>query len=487
MKKTYVIIYIFIFLFGPIIQTKGQVLLNEKAFSFGGINDIPGSLIKDSQNNYFVGGYTERSGLHSYAGLIKFNSNFDSLWTVFNPVDSTLSNFYSIAYSGTDSTLFWFSRRAFGVDTAYIAKVSAKTGDVIFWKKANSTNTTLGNWGNKILFAEGGSPAIIRIINSDGSEDSNFQFSPNADGNIKLATLGNYLWISGYSSDIYFVGKYHLPDGTMVWEKTYQNVISPFGTLDKSGNFYLVYSEINWQAFVFTFTVIKHDINGNILWKKQWVPWQTDAQNQNNIFQGVAVNEEKNIVIPFGTTNMIGVPTNEQKFSAYMAGLNIVTGDTVWTKIWNYPSQLPIISRVNAGLFDSNGNLITVGNTMSRSDGAIPNVCYLSKYQIDKVTGIEQINSSIPSDFVLSQNYPNPFNPSTRIRFSVAKPSFVTLKVYDLLGREVTTLVNGEKSVGSYEVTFNTSELTSKLSSGIYIYRLTTDKFTQTKKMILMK
>jgi len=495
MKKTYVIIYIFIFLFGPIIQTKGQVLLNEKSFSFGGKSDMPFSLVKNAQNNYFVSGLSDNglsndNSIVAYAGLIKFDSNFNSLWTIFNPVDSTVSNFYSIAYSNIDSTLFWFSRRAFGVDTAYIAKINAETGNVVFWEKANSTNTTLGNWDDKILFAEGGSPAIIRIINSDGSEVSNFQFSSNGGGNMKLATLGDYLWVSGYSNGLAFVGKYHLPDGAIIWKKTYLNVLLPFGELDKSGNFYFFYSELSQQQGnnVFTFTVIKHDSDGNVLWTTKWLPWEKPVQTIDNGFQGVAVNEEKNVVIGFGAIHKLeDIDPNSNKESAYMVGLNMTTGDTVWSKSWDYPSQLPVISRVNAGLFDDDGNLVIVGNSFSRSDGAIPNVCYLSKYKIDKVTGIEQTDFSIPSDFVLSQNYPNPFNPSTRIRFSVAKPSFVTLKVYDLLGREVTTLVNGEKSVGSYEVTFNTSELTSKLSSGIYIYRLTADKFTQTKKMILMK
>ena len=87
------------------------------------------------------------------------------------------------------------------------------------------------------------------------------------------------------------------------------------------------------------------------------------------------------------------------------------------------------------------------------------------------------------SSFYLQQNYPNPFNPSTQIKFTIPAESHVTLKVYNLLGNEVATLVDEQKPQGNYDVKFNASSL----SSGIYIYRLQTDYFTITKKMTLIK
>lgn len=89
----------------------------------------------------------------------------------------------------------------------------------------------------------------------------------------------------------------------------------------------------------------------------------------------------------------------------------------------------------------------------------------------------------IPDAFVLQQNYPNPFNPSTTIKYSIPTSEFVTLKVYDILGNEIATLVDEEKPAGSYEVNFQASNL----SSGIYFYALQAGSYTQTKKMILMK
>ena len=91
--------------------------------------------------------------------------------------------------------------------------------------------------------------------------------------------------------------------------------------------------------------------------------------------------------------------------------------------------------------------------------------------------------SLIVSAFSLSQNYPNPFNPSTTIKWQQPIAGIVTLKIYDVLGREVTTLVNGELAVGKHEAKFDAS----RLSSGVYFYQLQAGEFIQTKKMILLK
>ena len=103
-------------------------------------------------------------------------------------------------------------------------------------------------------------------------------------------------------------------------------------------------------------------------------------------------------------------------------------------------------------------------------------------------TNIREFNAEL-KEFNLSQNYPNPFNPSTKIIFTIpvtlseVDGSIVTLKVYDVLGNKVTTLVNEEKSAGTYEITWHTENL----PSGVYFYRLQAGDFVETKKMVLMK
>ncbi|MCC6255760.1 MAG: T9SS type A sorting domain-containing protein, partial [Ignavibacteriaceae bacterium] len=91
--------------------------------------------------------------------------------------------------------------------------------------------------------------------------------------------------------------------------------------------------------------------------------------------------------------------------------------------------------------------------------------------------------SEIPITYELSNNYPNPFNPSTTIRYQIPKDGIVTLKIFDILGSEVATLVNEEKVAGKYEINFNASSL----ASGVYIYRFQAGSFVNSKKMLLIK
>ena len=96
---------------------------------------------------------------------------------------------------------------------------------------------------------------------------------------------------------------------------------------------------------------------------------------------------------------------------------------------------------------------------------------------------VREIRGNVPSDFQLYQNYPNPFNPETRIKFAVSASGPVSLKVYDVLGREVATLVNEELRTGAYEATWDAS----RFPSGVYMVRLTAREFSQTKMMTLLR
>jgi hypothetical protein len=92
-------------------------------------------------------------------------------------------------------------------------------------------------------------------------------------------------------------------------------------------------------------------------------------------------------------------------------------------------------------------------------------------------------NTELPKRFALEQNYPNPFNPNTNIKFQLPKKEFVTIKVFDVMGREVATLVNETKEAGYYSIEFNASNL----ASGMYIYKIEAGNFIDTKKMVLIK
>ncbi|MBK7498355.1 MAG: T9SS type A sorting domain-containing protein [Ignavibacteriales bacterium] len=106
-----------------------------------------------------------------------------------------------------------------------------------------------------------------------------------------------------------------------------------------------------------------------------------------------------------------------------------------------------------------------------------------SSYNLYTPVGVDDDENGIPLVYSLEQNYPNPFNPSTTIKFSIPEQTNVTLKIFNSIGQEVASLLNGEMAAGNHSVDFNAS----KLSSGVYFYRIDSPSFTSTKKMILIK
>jgi hypothetical protein len=104
------------------------------------------------------------------------------------------------------------------------------------------------------------------------------------------------------------------------------------------------------------------------------------------------------------------------------------------------------------------------------------------------VTDVDETDQSIPTEFTLSQNFPNPFNPSTRIDFKLPRAGQATLMVFDLLGREVKTLVDGVLSAGTHlTVWYGTDDKGNDVAAGVYFYRLTSNSNTVTKKMLVLK
>lgn len=157
------------------------------------------------------------------------------------------------------------------------------------------------------------------------------------------------------------------------------------------------------------------------------------------------------------------------------ASLPITQGAPPFTGNFKPQSSLSIFNNQPA---TSNWTL-RIFDSKTGDTGILVNWCVL--LQLKNPIGIKE--NIIPIKNELHQNYPNPFNPVTNIRYQIAKNSFVLLKIYDVLGREVTTLVKENLKAGEYEVIFNGS----RLASGIYFYKLITSGFTDTKRMVLIK
>lgn len=136
-----------------------------------------------------------------------------------------------------------------------------------------------------------------------------------------------------------------------------------------------------------------------------------------------------------------------------------------------------------------NDTLFATGNSVNNNNQNSGDMWNFAFNKIINITGSSSITgeSGLSNGYKLSQNYPNPFNPATIINYSIPKNNFVTLKIYDELGRELLTLVNDYQRAGDYEIKFDSENSGLKLTSGIYYYRIKAGGFTDTKKMLLVK
>jgi hypothetical protein len=156
--------------------------------------------------------------------------------------------------------------------------------------------------------------------------------------------------------------------------------------------------------------------------------------------------------------------TSSSSFTINFAG-NIHDSTVYLNDLFNNTSNYVLASGLNSAVFNLAGLESKVYN--------------INQYSI---TSVPDVPATVYS-YSLSQNYPNPFNPSTTIRYSIPERAKVTLKIFDITGRELLTLLNGELNAGNYELNFNAS----KLSSGVYFYTLRSNTFSSTKKMLLLK
>jgi hypothetical protein len=195
------------------------------------------------------------------------------------------------------------------------------------------------------------------------------------------------------------------------------------------------------------------------------------------------------------------MPAELSSFSATIAGSKVNLSWSTATEVNNYgfdierkvsSGQSSVSNFEKIGFVNGNGNSNSTKN-YSYEDNNVPTGKFSYRLkQIDNDGQFEysktiEVEMNGVTKFELSQNYPNPFNPTTSIRYAIDSRQFVSLKVYNLLGKEVATLVNEYREAGSYEINFSASSANGGLSSGVYIYKLQAGSFTQTKKMTLVK
>ncbi len=235
--------------------------------------------------------------------------------------------------------------------------------------------------------------------------------------------------------------------------------------VDASGNVYVT-GESHTGGFGMDFVTVKYNTLGIEQWVAKYHFGNDKAtsmylDNSGNVYVTGSSEFGGNFLWDYATVkyNSAGVQQWSQRYTGIGTGGNSM----------DIPRDIAV---------DSQGNVFVTGESMS-SNGLLE--CATIKYS--QQVGITPLTGEVPTSFSLHQNYPNPFNPSTKIRFSVTKLSPIKLAVYDILGKEVVILVNENLKAGSYEVDFSAVNL----PSGAYFYRITTEGFTETKKMMLLK
>ena len=194
---------------------------------------------------------------------------------------------------------------------------------------------------------------------------------------------------------------------------------------------------------------------------------QETQLRQNDSLYLREMNQSEFIIKNYGTSKTYKLEINERSsqeqeiFQNTSVTLQANSSHTILPD-WTDLDGLPLIILVDLGIDGTIDDTLIVNNTVDVDDEGL---------------------LGIPKEFNLAQNYPNPFNPVTTIRYSIPKLTFITIKVYDILGNEVAVLVNEEKPIGNYEVKFSAEEL----SSGVYFYQFQAGSFVETKKMLFLK
>ncbi|HDY67898.1 MAG TPA: T9SS type A sorting domain-containing protein [Candidatus Scalindua sp.] len=455
-----------------------------QTFTFGGQTDIPLGLTTDGYGNFIANGHKEVIG-EIKAALAKFSQDGEMLWITLDSSDVwTSSGFNHVAITNVNR-IAWYTGKWFdsgGLLTTY------NTDGAPLWQQESENLLYLTDYNDMIVavtLSDGGDSSQALFIDSEGIFQRSFPIADLTTGIVTPNAHGNHLWVSAlfYRQGVVnvdgFIAKYNITTGELLWRWELEDAVKVFSTVDGIGNSYFTASQATNDTNGFLrYILVKLDPNGNVLWQNEWFGRDTYETNYENYVNGVVVSDTHKRVVVYGVTQKGDIHDGSR--SNYVVGFDTNTGDSLWVMRWEY-SSTAIINQINGGVFDSSGSLILLGNTYTGGD--VSNKGYLQKWSFTDTTVNTVENRAVPINFTLHQNYPNPFNPSTTIAFELSERTLATLIVYNVLGRQVAELVNEMKMSGRYEVVFSGQSL----SSGTYLYRLTTNNTTETKKMVLLK
>jgi uncharacterized delta-60 repeat protein len=404
----------------------------------GNGSDDARSIAVDGLGNVYVTGYSDGSGTNSDFATIKYNSTGIEQWvTRYNGPGNSSDGAHSLAVDGLGNV--YVTGRSFASETIddYTTIKYNSVGVEQWVARYNGPgNSTDFAWS----LAIDGSGNTYVTGQSTGN-GTNFDYAT-----IKYNSTGVEQWVARYNGP----------------GNDWDNATSV--SVDNTGNVYVTGSSTGSGTNI-DYATIKYNTAG----VQQWVARYNGPGNFEDFANSLAVDGTGNVFVT-GFSKGSGTSSDYATIKYNSAGVQ------QWIQRYNGPGNGDDFAYSLS--IDGSGNVFVTG--FSNGSGTSSDYTTI-KYS--QQVGIQNIGTEIPSSYSLSQNYPNPFNPITNVKFSIIKAEQVILIVYDIQGREVQTLVNERLKPGTYEATFEGSQLTS----GVYFYKLIAGNFVETKKMLLIK
>ena len=413
----------------------------------GDSTDYARAIAVDGCGNVYVTGRSEGSGTYEDYATIKYYPNGDTAWVRrYNAPADSLDYAYAIVVDGSGNV--------------YVTGAS--------YSSATSADYTT------IKYYPNGDTAWIRRYNGPGDyADLAFDIALDDWGNVYVT---GYSGGSGTAYD-YATIKYYA-DGDTAWVRRYDGPANEEDrasaiAIDGFNNVYVTGHSDSTGTYE-DYATIKYDTGGNVLWVKRF-----NCANGTDTPYGLAVDGSNDVYVT-GMSGCGGATSFDYVTIKYYSN-----GDTAWVARYHGPVENGNDYAFALAL-DSAGNVYVTGKSDGSETGS--DYCTIKYVQTHSDVEDETGDREKPSGFALSQNYPNPFNPTTKIEFTLVKSDFVTLQIYDVLGRKVRTLVSEDLPSGYKSVFWDGKNDDGKeVASGVYFYQLKVGNFSEPKKMLLLK
>ena len=401
-------------------------------------NDILQAMTIDAAGNVYVTGRSQGTTSPDDYLTVKYNTNGVQQWTArYNGPGDFVDIPYAIATSPDGS--IYITGYSVGLATNNCTTIKYNSAGAEQWVcRYNSAS-----YGNSVAVDAAGNVYVCGEIGTLTSSTNDFV-------TIKYNSAGVQQWANTYSSTGSFTDQAKFIKFDLL------------GNVIVTGNSYVAGQGQN-------FTTIKYNTAG----VQQWITRYNGPSNYHDYTMDMVLDTLNNIYVT-GLSYTNGA-TNDVDFQTVKYNSE---GIQQWGIRYDGPGHK--YDSPFAMTIDRIGNIYVAGEADMTGTQSYD---YTTIKYSQGITGVNILSNEIPSKFSLSQNYPNPFNPNTNIEFALPEKSFVKLKVFDFLGREVSELVNENLSAGIYRYNFNGINL----ASGMYFYKLETEKFSETKKMILVK